>query len=108
MEAQVLKEDDGTVVGLVNNGLDLGADAVGGKGDGLANQLLKLSNNGLERVLGIDGAVGAAKVGHEDDGLGAVVESMLDGGDGTDNALVVGDVLVLIEGDVEVDLGTER
>jgi hypothetical protein len=29
---------------------------------------------------------------------------MLDGGDGTDDALVVGDVLVGVEGDVEVDL----
>jgi hypothetical protein len=43
-------------------------------------------------------------VGHEHDGLGAVVEGILDGGDGADDALVVGDVLVLVEGDVEVDL----
>jgi hypothetical protein len=42
-------------------------------------------------------------VGHEDDGLGAIVESMLDGGQGADDALVVGD-LVTVERDVEVDL----
>jgi hypothetical protein len=42
-------------------------------------------------------------VGHEDDRLGAIVESMLDGGQGADDALVVGD-LVTVERDVEVDL----
>jgi hypothetical protein len=43
-------------------------------------------------------------VGHEDDGLGAIVEGVLDGRDGADDALVVCDFLVLVEGDVEVDL----
>jgi len=46
-------------------------------------------------------------MGHQDDGLGAMVEGVLDGGDGADDALVVGDVLVLIERDVEVDLERE-
>ena len=105
MEAQVLEENDGAVVGLVDNGLDLGANAVGSKGDGLAEELLELTDDGLERVLGVDLTVGAAEAGHEDDRLGTVVKGILDGGQGTDNALVVGDVLVLVEGDVEVDLG---
>lgn len=104
MESEVLQQDDGSVVGTVDDGLDLGADAVRGKGDGLAQQALELGNNGLEGVLGVDGTIGASKVGHQDDGLGAIVESVLDGGNGTDNALVVGDLLVLVEGDVEVDL----
>lgn len=104
MEAEVLQQDDGAVVGAVDNGLDLGADAVGGKGDGLAQQALELGDDGLEGVLGVDGAVGAAEVGHEDDGLGAIVEGVLDGRDGADDALVVCDFLVLVEGDVEVDL----
>jgi hypothetical protein len=43
-------------------------------------------------------------VRHEHDGLGAVVNGILDGGDGADDALVVGNVLVGVEGDVEVDL----
>ena len=43
-------------------------------------------------------------MGHEDDGLGAIVDSVLDGGDGTGDALGVGDVLVGVEGDIEVDL----
>jgi len=44
-------------------------------------------------------------VGHEDDGLGTVLDGILDGGDGADNALGVGDILVGVKGDVEVDLG---
>lgn len=41
---------------------------------------------------------------HEDDGLGAVLDGILDGGQRADDALVVGDVLVAVERDVEVDL----
>lgn len=104
VESEVLQQDNGTVVGLVDNGLDLGADTVGSKGDGLAQELLELGNNRLEGVLGVDSAIGTSKVGHQDDSLGAIVESVLDGGDGTGNSLGVGDVLVLIEGHVEVDL----
>jgi len=33
-----------------------------------------------------------------------VVDGVFDGGDGADDALVVGDFLVGVEGDVEVDL----
>ena len=104
VEAQVLEEDDGTVVGLVDDGLDLGADTVGGEGDGLAQKALELGDDGLKGVLGVGGAVGTAKVGHEDDGLGAIVNGVLDGRKGTNNALVVCDFLVLVKGDVEVDL----
>jgi hypothetical protein len=43
-------------------------------------------------------------VGHEDDGLGAIVDGVLDGRDGADDALGVGDLLVGVERDVEVDL----
>lgn len=35
-----------------------------------------------------------------------MVDGMLDGGDGTDDTLVVGDLFVLVEWDVEVDLCT--
>lgn len=108
VESEVLQQDNGTVVSLVDNGLDLGTDAVGSKGDGLAQELLQLGNNRLEGVLGVDGAIGTSEVGHQDDSLGAIVESVLDGRDGADNALGVGDVLVLIEGHVEVDLGRHR
>jgi hypothetical protein len=43
-------------------------------------------------------------VGHEDDSLGAILEGALDGRDGAGDALGVGDVFVLVEGNVEVDL----
>jgi len=43
-------------------------------------------------------------MGHEDHGLGAMVDGVLDGWDGTDDTLGVGDLLVGVEGDVEVDL----
>lgn len=43
-------------------------------------------------------------MGHQDDGLGPAGNGMLDGGQGADDTLVVGDVLVVVEGNVEVDL----
>jgi len=43
-------------------------------------------------------------VGHEDYGLCAVVDGIFYGGDGTDDTLVVGDLLVGVEGNIEVDL----
>jgi hypothetical protein len=43
-------------------------------------------------------------VGHEDHGLGAILDGVLDGGDGAGDALGVGDLLVGVKGDVEVDL----
>jgi hypothetical protein len=43
-------------------------------------------------------------VGHEDNAFCAVVDGVFDGGDGADDALVVSDFLVGVEGDVEVDL----
>jgi hypothetical protein len=106
VETQVLKENDATVLGIVDSLLDLGTDTVVGEGDLLADELLELSDNGLQRVLLGDLSVGTAKVGHEDNGLGAILDSVLDGRDGTGDTLVVGDVLVAIERDVEVDLYT--
>jgi hypothetical protein len=45
-------------------------------------------------------------VGHQDDGFGAILDSVLDGGEGAGDTLVVGDLGVglLVEGNVEVDL----
>lgn len=104
VESEVLEENDGAILSLADDLLDLGTDTVGGEGNLLAQELLELGNDGLERVLLVGRAVGAAEMGHEDDGLGAIVEGVLDGGEGTDNSLVVGDVLVGVERDVEVDL----
>lgn len=105
VEAQVLEEDDLAVGGLVDEVLDVLTDAVVGELDVLAEQLLELGDDGLQAVLGVLLSIGTAQVGHQDDGLGAIVDSVLDGGNGTGNTLVIGDLLVGVEGDVEVDLG---
>jgi hypothetical protein len=41
---------------------------------------------------------------HEDDGFGAVVAGIFDGGECADDALVVCDLLVGVEGDIEIYL----
>lgn len=104
VETQVLQENNLATSGLVDGLLGLSTDAVLSEDHALAEQSLQNGDNGLQAVLGVDLAIGAAKVGHEDDGLGAVVDGILDGGESTDNTLGVGDVLVLIQRDVEVDL----
>ena len=43
-------------------------------------------------------------MGHEGDGLGSMVDRVLDGWKSTDNTLVVGNFLLRIKGDVEVYL----
>ena len=45
-------------------------------------------------------------MGHQDHGLGAMVDGVFDCGQGADDALVVGDLAVsfFVQGDVEVDL----
>lgn len=104
VEAQVLEQDDAAALGLVNDGLDLRADAVRGEGDGFAQELFKLGQDGLQAVLGVGRPVRAAQMRHQHHRLGTVVDGVLDGGDRTGDALRVGDLLVGIEGDVEVDL----
>jgi hypothetical protein len=104
VETQVLEQNDLAIGSLVHGLLGLGANAVLGESDALAEELLKHGNNGLQAVLGVDLAIGATQVGHEHNGLGTVVDGILDGGQGTDDTLGVGNVLVLIEGDIEVNL----
>ena len=104
METQVLEQYDLATRGLVDNLLRLGADTLVGKDDALAKQLLQLGHNGLQAVLGGGLAVGTPQVGHEDDGFSALVNGIFDSGQGSDDPLVVGDVLFGVEGDVKVDL----
>lgn len=107
VESQVLQQDNLSILSIVDNRLDLWSDAVRRKGDLAAEQLLELRHDWLERVLLDDLAIWTAQVGHEDDRLGAVVDRILDGWDGTSDTLGVGDVLVGVERDVEVDLIAE-
>ena len=80
MEAQVLKKNNLAVASAVHGLLDLLADAVVGESHALAEELLELGNNRLEAVLLVGLAIRAAEVGHEDDGLGAVLGRILDRG----------------------------
>lgn len=108
MEAQVLQQDDLAAGGLVDGLLDLRTDTVLGEDNALAELLLELGHDGLQGVLGVGLAIGTAQVGHQDDGLGAVVDGILDGGQSTDDTLGVGDLQVLVEGDIEVNLSRGR
>lgn len=104
VETQVLKQNDLTARGLVDGLLHLLANTVLSEDDALAEQLLQLRDNRLQAVLGVLLAIGTAKVGHEDDGLGTLLDGIFDGGQSTNDTLGVGDLLLLIERDVEVDL----
>lgn len=106
VEAQVLQENHLAVLGVVHNLLNLWSNAVWSEGDAAAEKLLELRNDRLERELVVDLAIRAAQVGHQDHSLGAVVDGILDGGNGTGDTLCVGDILLGVEGNVEVDLYT--
>ena len=74
VEAEVLEQDDGALGGVFDGLLDLRADAVREEDDVLAAELLaEFCGDGLERVFFVYLAVGAAEVGHEDDGCGTWV-----------------------------------
>jgi hypothetical protein len=110
VETEVLKEEHLAVLAGENRRLDLLTDTVGEEGHVPLEQLGELGRDGLERVLLVGLAVGAAEMGHEDDGFGAwqrsvraaerrvkddstrltLVESILDGGEGGDDALCTG------------------
>lgn len=104
MEPQVLQQDDLPIRRAVDYLLDLLADAVLDEAHGAAQQSLQLGHDGSQAVFGVGLAVGTAQVGHENDGLGAIVQGILDRRQRARDPLVVGHFLVLIERDVEVDL----
>jgi len=104
VESQVLQQDNLSILSIIDNFLNLWSDTVWSKGDLATEQLLKLWHDWLERVLLVGLAVWTAQVGHQDDGLGAVVERILDSWDSAGDALGVGNMLVGVERDVEVDL----
>lgn len=104
MEPQVLQQDDLTVVRLVDSLLDFLAHTVVGENDALSEQLLELGHDGLQAVLGVGLAIGTAQMRHQDHGFGAGLDGMLDGGEGADDALVVSDFGIGVEGNVEIDL----
>ena len=104
MKAQVLEQHDPATRYAVDCRLRSFADAVVAKGDGLAEQLLQFRHDGLQAVGGVDFAVWAAEMRHEDDCFGAMVDCVVDGRECALDTLVVGDVLVAVEGHIEIDL----
>ncbi|KAL7551129.1 hypothetical protein ACHAWF_014328 [Thalassiosira exigua] len=100
VEAGVLEHDHVALRGTVDDGLDVVADAVGGKLDLLAEELAHALGAGSEAELVLRSILGAAEVGADGDD-GALVLEVLDGGDGGADAGVIGDGLA-VEGHVHV------
>lgn len=71
VESQILQKEDLAVLTLENLVLDLVTNTLGKELYVLGEELRELGSNGLERVFGVGGTVRSAKVGHEDDRLGA-------------------------------------
>mmetsp|Transcript_13005 Transcript_13005/g.22029 ORF Transcript_13005/g.22029 Transcript_13005/m.22029 type:complete len:479 (+) Transcript_13005:86-1522(+) len=100
VEAHVLQEQHGAVLHARDGLLHVRADTVVDLDDIAREVLLEASHDGGQAEL-LGHALGAAQVGGDQD-LGAVVDEVLDGRDGTTDAGVVGDVLGLVHGHVEV------
>ena len=95
---QVLQEECFT--GLQGIGLGLGFLAVVGELDGNAQAFADAAHDVLEAELGIH-FLGAAQVGHDDEGT-TFCEHLLEGGHGPADAGVVRDLEVFVEGNIEV------
>ena len=70
MESQILQQEDLPVFPSHHSLLDILTDTVVEEVNVFLEELRKLGCNGFERVFRIDGAVGAAEMGHENDGFG--------------------------------------
>ena len=104
MEAQVLEQDNASITDTVDRLLHFLAHAVIGEDDFLVEEFLELRNYGFKAVFRFHFTVRTAKVRHQNDSFGAMVDGVLDGVEGADNALVVGDLLLFVERDIKVDL----
>tara|TARA_B100000459_G_scaffold99110_1_gene56524 strand:+ start:314 stop:784 length:471 start_codon:yes stop_codon:yes gene_type:complete len=96
VEAKVLEENHGAVLGVRARILNVGARASGHELHGRAHELLQPLGDGEQRHRRVRLAVGPAEVRHEDHGLRAAVERELDRRDGAIDALVVRDRPVLL------------
>ena len=98
VEAEVLQEEG--LTRLQGRGLLVRLLAVGGELDGNAQALGHVVHDVLQGELRIH-LLGTSEVGHDDDGA-ALLEDLLEGRHGPADAGVVGDVEVLVEGNVEI------
>ena len=100
VEAGVFQHED--LSGLEGGGLGVGVLAVIGELDIQVQVLGKIVADGLQAEIGLIAlALRAAQVAHEDEG-GTLLQHVLDGGLGGLDAGVVGDLVLRVEGDVEV------
>jgi hypothetical protein len=99
--AHVLQQRDLAVGQGRHGGLRGLADDVAGQLHVDAEQLAEAGGDGSQRVLGVDLALGAAEVGHDDDAGAGVAQRGQRRERGAD-AAVVGDVLLSVQRDVEV------
>lgn len=101
VEAEVFQHDDVARLHGVDGLLHLRPDDLLRQGDILAEQP-RPGGHGRKAHLLDDLALGPSEVGGDDD-LGVFVEGVVDGGQDGPDSRVVGDVLVGIEGDVEIE-----
>ena len=99
IEAEVLQKEG--LTGLQGRGLRIGLLAILGKLHGNAQALGHVVHDVLQGELRIH-LLGTSEVGHDDQGT-TFLEDLLEGRHGPADAGVVGDVEVLVQGDVEVD-----
>ena len=103
IEADVLEEHHLTGLKLFGHSLRLAAsEEFLRELHGAVHEGLQILGHRLESQLGLEAAfLGTAEVGHDDDG-GTVLEELLDGGHRLAHAGVVGNLLPVVHGDVEV------
>ena len=66
------------------------------------DQTLEMLGDRCKGELGLETAfLGTAKVSHDDDG-GTILKKFLDGGERLAHASVVGDILIIVHGDIEI------
>ena len=101
VEANVLKKNDLTRLRGLNSSVCSFTDGIGSKSDLDAGQLSKAVRNGCERECGIDLALRTSKVGGNDH-LCTCIQKKLDRRKCRANTTVIGNVLISIEGNIEV------
>lgn len=104
METEVLQKEDLAVSGRGNGILNLLANTIIKEGNLLSEEPLELWDNRLEAEFWVYFAIWSSEMGHEDHCFGAVLDSIFDGWEGSDNPLRIGDLVVCIKRDVEIDL----
>jgi hypothetical protein len=103
MEAEVFEESDFAGLHVRASGLDFQADAVIEETDWATEEFGEFFGDGLKGVFGDALAIRAAEVAHENH-AGALIEGVLDGGQGGDDALGVRDRAGgFVLGNIEID-----